>query len=131
MDTRPGRGKRDEERQESADGDRIVRKDQQVSFAIYVLVVSLVVAIMGVLLFLFGDGPAYVTAVQMRTYVDTQAPECRPIARARLKRRLVQEGKPLRSSDVRSVLREIDASDCGTASMQLEALEAPDRRTDG
>lgn len=104
-----------------------MRKDQQVSFAIYVLVVSLVIAIVGVLLFLFGDGPEYVTANQMRTYVATQPPECRPIARARLKRRLVQENTPLRKSDVRAILREIDASDCGTASMQLEALEAPDR----
>jgi hypothetical protein len=103
-----------------------VRKDQQVSFAIYVLVTSLVIAVLGVLLFLFGDGPAYVTADQMRTFVNTQPAECRPIARARLRRRLVQENVPLRTSDVRSILREIDASDCAIATGQLEALKDPD-----
>jgi len=104
-----------------------MRKDQQVSFAIYVLVTSLVIAVLGVLMVLLGDGPAYVTADQLRTFVDTQPSECRPIVRARLKRRVIQENLPLRMSDVRSVLREIDAGECAVSTMQLEALERPDR----
>lgn len=102
-----------------------MKRDQQVSFAIYVLVVSMVLAVVGVLLFLFGSGPAYVTADQLRRYVSTQPVECQPIARAKLKRRLIQENTPLRSNDVVSVLRELDAGDCAVASRQLEALDSP------
>lgn len=100
-----------------------MRKDQQVSFAIYVLISSLVVAVIGVVLFIMADEPQYVSADQIRSYVATQPAECAPIVRARLKRRLMQDNTPLRMSNMRSVLREIDIEDCGIASRQLEALE--------
>lgn len=108
-----------------------MKRDQQVSFAIYVLVVSLVIAVMGVMLFVFGSGPEYLTPEQIRTYVRTQPVECQPIARARLKRRLVQENIPLRRNDMVSVLRELDAEDCGIASRQLETLEERTPATGG
>lgn len=118
-------------RSHRADAGRIVRKDRQVGFALYVLTMSVVVGIVGGLLFFLSDGPEYLTAEQLRKFVATQPEECRPIARARLRRRLVQETVPLRTADVRSVLREIDANDCVAATMQLRELEGPDDRTAG
>ncbi len=121
----PKKGDKRDATRSPACGACAVRQDQQVSFAIYVLVTSVVIAMMGVLLFLFGNGPDYLTPEQIRTYVRTQPVECQPIARARLKRRLVQENIPLRANDMVSVLRELDAKDCVIASRQLETLEEP------
>lgn len=96
---------------------------RQTGYGLSVIVCLVVIAIVGGIVALVAKGPEYPSSAQIDTYLTQQPAECRLLARSLLRRRILEQGNPLRHSDVRTILQGIDQDTCEVASRQLGDLD--------
>ena len=96
--------------------------ERQMGYGLSVIVCVVVIAVVGILVALVAKGPEYPSSAQIDTYMSQQPAECRVLARSLLRKRILEQGNPLRHSDVRTILHAIDQDTCEVASRQLGDL---------